>query len=610
VQKNPAHGTDNFTLELYDSAGNSGKWAFNAPSTLAPMRLVSNATLANPESGVNNYQNLDLSHITSWNVLGQWQSPAPFDLSFDRIAVTNDVAPPPPYPGYEANAPWRAVAEQRIDAIRKAELQIEVTDATGVPLPGALVHAAMQKHEFGFDSAVTASLINPANVSSATYRSKIQQLFNTSVLENDLKWPAWIGEWGNGFNKPQTQAALNWLNSQGIRVRGHNLVWPGVDNLPQSLRTLLANPTLTPAEQQMLRDMIAAHISDIGGAVAGEVYEWDVINEPRANHDVMDALPEGNLAMVQWFQQARAADPNAELFLNEYDIVASGGATNTSSQQTYYDTLAYLKANGAPIDGLGMQGHFNAGSLTGPEQAWQIFDRFQALGLKMAITEFDFGTDDEALQAAYTRDFITAVFAHEGFDEFLMWGFWEGAHWRPNAALFRNDWSIKPNGQAYIDLVFNDWWTDQTLEAADDGLVELRGFKGDYLVTAKLDGASTVVTTNLTDGGRVLAVALPLLAADFNNSSAVDATDLGTWKANFGLVAGGSRRQGDANGDGLVDGADLLMWQRQNGSAVASAPSTALPEPASLVLVCFAAAMRPRRLRGCVERIDFLGGSL
>lgn len=94
---------------------------------------------------------------------------------------------------------------------------------------------------------------------------------------------------------------------------------------------------------------------------------WDVINEPRTNHDVMDALAEGDQAMVDWFAQAKSADSVAKLYINEFGILDSAGGTNTANQQTYYDTIDYLKNSGAPIEGLGFQGHFRTRSLTGPE---------------------------------------------------------------------------------------------------------------------------------------------------------------------------------------------------------------------------------------------------
>ena len=101
-----------------------------------------------------------------------------------------------------------------------------------------------------------------------------------------------------------------------------------------------------------------------------------------------------------WFQQAHAADPHAKLYVNDYDIIESGGDTNSANQQLYYNQLKSLKDAGAPIGGIGFQGHFNQGNITGPEQLWTIWDHFAQLGLNMQVTEFDFNSTDEALQAA------------------------------------------------------------------------------------------------------------------------------------------------------------------------------------------------------------------
>ena len=56
--------------------------------------------------------------------------------------------------------------------------------------------------------------------------------------------------------------------------------------------------------------------------------------------------------------------------------------------------------------------------------------------------------------------------------------------------VFRNDWSIKPNGQAWIDLVKDQWWTDEQLASDAEGQAALRGFKRTYEITVTLDGKS------------------------------------------------------------------------------------------------------------------------
>jgi hypothetical protein len=75
---------------------------------------------------------------------------------------------------------------------------------------------------------------------------------------------------------------------------------------------------------------------------------------------------------------------------------------------------------------------------------------------------------------------MTALFSQPQVNGIIMWGFWAGQHWRPNAALFRQDWSLKPNGLAWSNLVFKEWWTTTSVVADANGLVTVRGFKGDY----------------------------------------------------------------------------------------------------------------------------------
>jgi endo-1,4-beta-xylanase len=57
-----------------------------------------------------------------------------------------------------------------------------------------------------------------------------------------------------------------------------------------------------------------------------------------------------------------------------------------------------------------------------------------------------------------------------------MWGFWEGRHWKPRAALWRRDWSVKPNCQAWLDLVHDCWWTKADGRTDAAGSYQTRGF--------------------------------------------------------------------------------------------------------------------------------------
>jgi hypothetical protein len=107
---------------------------------------------------------------------------------------------------------------------------------------------------------------------------------------------------------------------------------------------------------------------------------------------------------------------------------------------------------------LGLESHL--ARMTPPVEILQQFDRYAEFG-SINITEFDASVDDEQLQADMTRDYLTVCFSHPAVANFIMWGFWDGQHWRKNATIFRKDWSLKPSGNVYRDLVFKQWWTDR-----------------------------------------------------------------------------------------------------------------------------------------------------
>jgi endo-1,4-beta-xylanase len=424
---------------------------------------------------------------------------APQTIEIGGVAIVNyqqSVQPSdlpvsvPSYPGREPDAAWRADAAARIEALRKADLQVAVYDASGAPVPGAMVAVRQQRHAFGFGSAVVAAQIVAQDADGQRYRDLILDLFSKVVLENDLKWP----NWEDPQQRPRTLQALQWLRDQGLPIRGHNLVWPAWRWLPSDVASLKGDP-------DKLRQRIAAHILDEVGALAGEIADWDVINEPFLNHDLMDVL--GDEAMVEWFQLAHQADPGARLFVNEATVPAPG-----QRQDHLEQTLRFLLSAGAPVGGVGIQCHYDW-NVTPPETLLRGLDRFARLGLPIQITEFDIDVTDERLQADYTRDLLTAAFSHPAVDAVLIWGFWEGRHWRPNAALYRRDWSIKPNGQVWNDLVKGAWWTNVAGETDAGGLFQTRVFQGTHTVEVAAGNATQTLPATVGAEGLALEVMLP-----------------------------------------------------------------------------------------------------
>jgi GH35 family endo-1,4-beta-xylanase len=262
--------------------------------------------------------------------------------------------------------------------------------------------------------------------------------------------------------------------------------------MPAAVRALEKDP---PA----LRKRLAEQVVEVVEATKGFGFtEYDVTNELRDLPELHKLL--GRDVVAEWFKLAREHAPTGcRLAINENTILTNGGLT-AAQQDIYADWIQYLIDQGQGPDVIGMQAHFGQ-AVTDPGRVVEILDRFAKFGKAIQITEFTINSRDEPGQARYTRDFLTAVFSHPATDAFTMWGFWEGRIWEPQSAMIRKDWTPKPNGQAYMDLVFKQWWTDVTLTTDQEGSCSTRGFLGDYRITATHAGQTKVVSAKLNKGG-------------------------------------------------------------------------------------------------------------
>jgi len=381
----------------------------------------------------------------------------------------------PEYEGDDPTAPWRARAEQMIDAYRKADISVLVLDEAGNPVENAEVDIDMQEHAYKFGSAVAARTMMSGTADAQQYKTIIETYFNRVVMENDLKWSPW-----ENWDRATTLGALQWLRDRDIEIRGHCLVWPSWNHTPDDLEEHQNDPVY-------LENRVLDHIEDEAGDLSGLLADWDVINEPYWNYDLMDIL--GDEIMVDWFNKTREMDPTAKLYLNDNNII-SGGGVDAAHQEHFLGTVQYLLDNGAPLQGLGTQCHFGT-NVTPPERIWSILDQLASYGLEVQATEFDINSQYEDLQVNYTRDFMTAYFAHPSTVGILTWGFWAGAHWKPEAAFWDEDWNLRPHGETWLELITETWWTDEDLITDADGEADVRGFLGDYTISIQ-DGQDEI----------------------------------------------------------------------------------------------------------------------
>jgi len=398
------------------------------------------------------------------------------------------------YAGRNLDAPWRTTAQERIEKIRKADMVVMVVDAQGKPVAGASVRANMTRHAFPFGTAVSAGAVLGDQPNNERYRKELLRLFNCVVVENDLKWPNLIS---NGYDR--ASKLIDWMEQHNMPVRGHNLIWPGEEFLPK----VAIDRSKDPEE---FRKLLNSQVSYTTTFFKGRLYEWDVLNEPFTNRLVEQKL--GREAFVDFFKLAHAADPSSKLYINDFAILETGDQLSTPHMEHYFETIKFLIDQGAPVHGIGIQGHF-ASNISTPDTMLKILDRFGSFGLPIKITEFDMNTTDRELQADFMRDFMTVCFSHPSVEGVLQWGFWSRAHWMPDAGLFDEEWNLLPHGKVYEELITKTWRTDQTLSTDASGVIKLRGFKGDYELTTTVEGKPVSLVAKLDKDGDTFTLQIP-----------------------------------------------------------------------------------------------------
>ena len=401
------------------------------------------------------------------------------------------------YPGQEANAGWRSAAQARITKYRQAPLTITVLGPDERPVPGARVRAAMQRHAFGFGSQVDAVALARDSADARRYQDLVARLYNKVVFQNDLKWGPWLKGVDNSlksrYSRTGVWKALDWLEARRIPVRGHWMIHNVLKKLPLSYWVV--------RDPQALRQALEEHVREETSALAGRLVEWDAINHLVGWGRPLTQQVVGLQTFTHLLRLMRRLDPPAKLYVNEGIILPGGDNDLLTRRDAYAQAISKLLALGTPLDGIGFMAHFDASSLTSPDKLYAILDRFASFGLDLQITEFDVDQVPEALQADYLRDCMTLCFSHPKVVGFIMWGFWEKAHWRPQAALYRADWSEKPAGLAWRKLVFGDWWTDVAGQTDGQGRFQVRGFLGEYQLEVETEAGKASEHITLPAGG-------------------------------------------------------------------------------------------------------------
>ena len=243
--------------------------------------------------------------------------------------------------------------------------------------------------------------LNQRNVSTPDQVNLVKAEFNSITAENDMK-PGELHPKEGVWNWEKADKIANFCRQNGIKLRGHCLCWHS-----QFADWMFTDKKGKEVKKEVFYERLREHIHTVVNRYKDVVYAWDVVNEAMADDNGggprwgrfggQEPSPYrqsrhfrlcGDEFIAKAFQFAREADPNALLFYNDYSCVDEG------KRERIYNMVKKMKDAGVPIDGIGMQGHYNI-YFPSEEQLEKAIVRFKELVKHIHITELDIRMNQE-----------------------------------------------------------------------------------------------------------------------------------------------------------------------------------------------------------------------
>lgn len=265
---------------------------------------------------------------------------------------------------------------------------LPLTDRSTVPLGAALWYGCADPAYHG-STYLACQVAPPAGSTAAdaaqAYGAAFSQSFDRLTPENEFKM-LWTEPRQGQFDFSTGDDLTAFARARGMHVRGHTLAYAAASP------GWVTNPR-TPWTRDGLLTALTTHITTevahFRTAFPGVVDEWDVVNEPFVATGGRDPNVFERVIGSDWIEQAfraaNAADPDALLYLNEFDADVTG-----AKQQALLAVARDFVTRGVPIDGIGLQMHLGAdGRYPTKDDLAAVMSQYAALGLRVAITELD-----------------------------------------------------------------------------------------------------------------------------------------------------------------------------------------------------------------------------
>ncbi|MDR2805987.1 MAG: endo-1,4-beta-xylanase [Dysgonamonadaceae bacterium] len=339
-----------------------------------------------------------------------------------------------------------------------------VLSACSTPKPTTLKDAYSGKFLIG--AAINTKISSGQDTASIRI---LKKEFNSITAENCMKSESLQPEKGN-FYFDEADRYVKFGEENGMTIIGHCLIWHS-----QAPQWFFTDENGQDVSREELIQRMKDHITTVVSRYKGRIKGWDVVNEAILddgswrNSKFYQIIGED---FVKWaFEFAHEADPECELYYNDYSMAHEG------KRNGVVNMVKKLQAQGVKVDGIGMQGHFG---LQFPD--FNEFEKslaaFADLGCRVNITELDFsvlpapdprvgadvaanfeyrqslnpyseGLPDSIATQLYRRyeDLFALLLKHaDHVDRVTLWGVTDDASWR-------NDWPVR--GRTDYALLFD-----------------------------------------------------------------------------------------------------------------------------------------------------------
>jgi endo-1,4-beta-xylanase len=256
-----------------------------------------------------------------------------------------------------------------------AACSLVVTACTGAGNEKALKDALAGKFYIG--SALSVGQVDGKDSASMDI---VLKHFNTITAENCMK-SALIQPREGEFSFENADKFVEFGEKHGMHIVGHTLIWHS-----QAPRWFFTDSLGNDVTREVLVERMKTHIHTVVGRYKGRVHGWDVVNEAIENDGswrktkFYEIIGEDYIDLA--FQFAHEADPDAELYYNDYSMADAG------RRDAVVRMVNDLKGRGIKIDGIGLQGHFLM-NYPSVEEYEKTLVAFGETGAKLMITELD-----------------------------------------------------------------------------------------------------------------------------------------------------------------------------------------------------------------------------